>query len=62
MRSHKSLEKGLKSTSIENIQKVMTDVYTWEFENEKIFAGIQLPEREMLFPTVAVWGTKNSNQ
>lgn len=58
MRSHKALEKGIKNRSVEEIDEVMEDVYTWEFDNAEIFGKIPLPERELLFPTVAVWGRK----
>lgn len=36
----------------------LEDIYEWEFAYAEEFASLDLPIREQLFPTVAVWGKK----
>jgi len=55
MPDHKALGKTLT-----NGEKVMEEVFTWELAHSAAFDAIPVGKREKLFPTIAVWGTKNS--
>lgn len=59
MRSHKSLEKALAPQGDGVKKSIMTTVYQWEFDHCEKFAKLELPAREKLFATVAVWGRKS---
>jgi SAM-dependent methyltransferase len=56
MPNHKRLVKELDKKSVGN--EALHSLYAWEFEFASHFAKIDLPMREILFPTVAVWGKK----
>jgi len=52
--NHKRLEKLLKGQE----SSAIADLYEWEKKYQDTFALIPVPERESLFPAVAVWGVK----
>ncbi len=54
MRSHKNFEK----TGVLGVDLAVRELFDWEAKHQSIFAQIPLPERELLFPAVAVWGEK----
>ena len=54
MPSHKRFEK----TSVPGIATAVRELFEWEARHQALFAQIPLPERELLFPAVAVWGEK----
>jgi SAM-dependent methyltransferase len=54
MPNHKSLVKALDASKLSN--DALNAVYGWEFAYSTDFAKLDLPIREILFPTVAVWG------
>jgi hypothetical protein len=37
----------------------LEEIYAWEFAHAHTFASIEKNTRELLFPTVAVWGKKS---
>jgi SAM-dependent methyltransferase len=57
MPNHKSLVKEFDKKGVGN--DAFHEVYAWEFAYAEDFAKVDLPTREMLFPTVAVWGKKS---
>lgn len=56
MPNHKKLEKFLLKKNVTT--PALQELYAWEFANAEDFLNIDLPAREKLFPTVAVWGKK----
>lgn len=56
MPNHKKLEKALLKKGVTT--PALEQLYAWEFENVDDFIHIDLPIREKLFPTVALWGRK----
>ncbi|MCA9359360.1 class I SAM-dependent methyltransferase, partial [Candidatus Kaiserbacteria bacterium] len=53
MPNHKHLEKKLDSDST-----AMEELFAWEIAHQAEFKKIPLPDRELLFPAVSVWGEK----
>jgi cyclopropane fatty-acyl-phospholipid synthase-like methyltransferase len=54
MPNHKKLEKQ----KIAQLEPVIEELFAWEMKHQSVFQAIPLPTRELLFPSVAVWGTR----
>ena len=63
MRQHKSYQKLIKNISDSMLtsrkEASVKGLNDWEFEYQDIIQQIPVKERELLFPTVCVWGKKN---
>lgn len=54
MPNHKKLEKQ----KITGVESVIAELFAWEMKHQTFFREIPLSTREKLFPSIAVWGTK----
>lgn len=54
MPNHKHLEKFFKDSHTD----IVDGLFAWEMKHQAEFKTISLPDREKLFPAVAVWGEK----
>ncbi len=52
----KRLEKF--NQSAPGYEAMVGDIYEWEWRHQELFRQVPLPDREALFPSVAVWGIK----
>lgn len=54
MPNHKALEKVVKETDATSI----SELFDWETKHQGVFASLEVKQRELLFPAVAVFGIK----
>lgn len=54
MPNHKKLEKQ----KIAHLEPVIAELFAWEMKHQAVFKDVPLPTRELLFPSVAVWGVR----
>jgi cyclopropane fatty-acyl-phospholipid synthase-like methyltransferase len=54
MPNHKKLEKQ----KVANLEPAVAELFAWEMKHQAVFASLPLPTRELLFPSVAVWGVR----